>query len=369
MMLKNMTVLFVISALLLAPLVIAQDEGLIPDNPPEVSWRDLPQSEQIESIVESLYLVAEGAVNRAALELENASYDELYSYVESLSTAILEITESEDFAEMLGEPEVLELCNSLLRDLPSFFSAFFLAPESDFSAIFPYINSLLQFIPYIPEMLISSMAFISNIPEIIASMPIYMETLKDPILESIPVCIGSGMPIVSVWLPKLLCLELPGLVISGALLTFLLECCNTFGIEPFVVLRSCSFSALPDYGLALLDSCVHLLVNIPEVIIGTIAALCLDLPIFIIDSVSLLVQGAIGTLLSSAISVCILGINLAGLWLAFGMALIAMIRSISTLAFITEPLLGIAQPAASLCSELISPRAIINLIEVISELL
>lgn len=368
-MLKNITVLFVISALLLAPLVIAQDEGLIPDNPPEVSWRDLPQSEQIESIVEALYLGAEGAVNRAALELENASYDELYSYVESLSTAILEITESEDFAEMLGEPEVLELCNSLLRDLPSFFSALFLAPESDFSAIFPYINSFLQFIPYIPEIFISFMSFISNIPEMIASMPIYMETLNDPILESIPVCIGSCMPILLVWAPKLLCLELPGLISSDALLTFLLECFNTFGIEPLVALRSCCFSALPDYGLALLNSCVHLSVGLPRVIIGTIAALILVFPIFIVDSVSLLVQGAIGTVLSSVISVCIGAVNLAGLLLAFGIALIAMIRSISTLAFITEPLLGIAQPAASLCLELLSPKAVVNLIEVISELL
>jgi hypothetical protein len=354
---------------LLTPAVIAQDEGLIPDNPPEVSWKDLPRSEQIESIVDALYLGAEGAVNRAALELENASYDELYSYVESLSTAILEITESEDFAKMVGEPEVLELFNSLLRDLPSFFSALFLAPESDFSAIFSYINSFLQFIPYMPEILISFMAFTSNIPEIIASMPIYMETLKNPILESIPVCIESGMPILCVWLPKLLCLELPGLVSSDAMLTFLLECCNTFGIEPLVALRSCCFSALPDYGLAMLNSCVHLIVNIPEVIIGTIAALCLDLPIFIIDSVSLLVQGAIGTLLSSVISVCIGAVNLAGLYLACGTALITMIRSTYTLAFITEPLLGIAQPVASLCSELLSPEAIINLLEVIFELI
>jgi len=368
-MFKKITALIIIFAILLAPAVMAQDEGLIPDNPPEVSWEDLPGSEQIKRVFEAGYLLAEEGITRAALELENASYEELYSYVESLSTVILSITEREDFAKMLGEPEALEHFNSLLRDLPSFISALFLAPESDFSVIFPYINSFLQFIPYIPEFFISSMAFISNMPEIIASMPIYMETLKEPLLESIPVCIGSCIPIFSVWPFKLLFLELPELFSSDALLSFLLECFSTFGIEPLVALRSCCFSAIPDYGAALLNSCVHLFVGLPRVIAGTIAAGLLDLPIFIIDLVSLCVQGAIGTVLSSAISLCIGTVNFAGLWLAFGIALVAMIRSISTLAFITEPLLGIAQPIASLCSELLSPKVIINLIEVISELL
>jgi hypothetical protein len=368
-MLKRVTALFIISTILLAPAVTAQNEGLIPNELPEVSWREfLPRAEQIESFVDVVRKGAERGLTYAATELENASYEDLYRYVKEISTAVLNITERGDFAEMLGNPDSLEMFNALLKQLPDFVSVCFLAPGSDFEVVFPYINSCLQFIPYAPDIAIALMTSLSDLPEIIASIPVYMEALRYPVVDFIPVCIGSCVPICSVWIPKLFCIELPGMLDSGTMLSFVLGCFNTFGIEPLIILRTCLFSALPDYGLSFLEASIQLLVELPRVVIGTVVALILNLPILMIDLISLAIEGIIGVVLSSAFSLCIGGFNFAGLWLALGISVIAMIRSISTLAFITEPMLGIVQPLISLGLQLLSPRAIANFIEVILEL-
>ena len=360
-----MAALFVISAILLVPAVTAQDEGLIPNDLPEVSWKAfLPRAEQIEGFTDVVRRGAERGITYAATELENASYEDLYRYMKEISTAVLNITGREDFAEMLGNPDSLEMFNALLKQLPDFVSACFLAPGSDFEAAFPYMNGCLQLIPYTPDIAIAFMTSVSNLPEIIAAIPIYMEALRYPIVDFIPVCIGSCAPICSVWMPKLFCLELPEMIGSGNLLPFLLGCFNTFGIEPLIMLRSCLFSAVPDYGLSFVDTSIRLLVESPRVVIGTAVALILDMPIMVIDLVSLAIEGIIGVVLSSAFSLCIAGVNLAGLWLALGIGIVTLIRSIGSLAFITEPVLGLVVPLVSLGQKLLSPRAMMNLLRV-----
>ena len=371
MMFKGVVILLV-SLVLLVPAVSAQDEGLIPDVPQQVSWKEfLPRGEQIDNFMGVLRLGAEDSITKAAVELENASYNDLYSYVGNLSAAILKITENEDFAEMLGTPEVLGSFNSLVKGMPAFVSALFLSPQSDkpFQLVFSYMGELLALMPYLPEMFMSFLTFMSNLPEIIASVPIYSQNLQEVVLSFIPVLFGSGLPILFVWVPKLLFLEAPKLLDPEVLVSFLLEAFETFGVEPLTDARALISGALPNYGSAFLNSFVHFAVESPRIVLGTFVAVLLDMPIFIIDFVSLAVNGVIGSALSVIPSILIGGVNLVGLNLALGMAVIAAIRSTTTLAFIAEPLLGVIQPLSSLALKLVSPKAILNLLEVLLELL
>ena len=371
MMFKGVVILLV-SIVLLVPAVSAQDEGLIPDVPQQVSWKEfLPRGEQIDNFMGVLRLGAEDSMAKAAVELENASYSDLYNYVGNLSVAILKITEDEGFAEMLGAPEVLGSFNSLVKGMPAFVSAFFLSPQSDepFQLVFSYMGELFALMPYLPEIIITSMTFLSNLPEIIASVPIYSQNLQEVFLSFIPVLVGSGLPILCVWIPKLLFLEAPKLLDAEVLVSFLLGAFETFGIGPLADARALIFGALPNYGAAILNSGIRFAIGLPRIVLGAIVAVLLDIPVFIIDFVSLAVSGVIGSTLSVIPSMLIGGINLVGLNLALGMAIIAAIRSTATLAFIAEPLLGVIQPLSSLALQLVSPKAILNLIEVLLELL
>jgi hypothetical protein len=99
-----------------------------------------------------------------------------------------------------------------------------------------------------------------------------------------------------------------------------------------------------------------------------LVALALDLPVFLMDFVAI-VPTVPGLAIGSIFSVITGAINLIGLNFALLMTLKAGIDLFDTFGFITEPVLGIMAVVLSLIGQLLTPKVILNLVEVAFDLL
>ena len=379
-MTKKVLAVFVVSILLLLPTVFlaqaqTEDEGLIPDKPPETTWKEfLPKGEEVTQLKDTLRSGAEESIGELLLQLQNYSYQELYDYLAKLSSSLTKITGDKAFIEMMGNPQYLSLFNEFLVDLPEISSLLLLSPlltEGKASGevltqLFNYVNKYLALLPLLPEIILSFIRSIPELPKIIASAPIYLQSLEVTILESIPVFLENGLPILLVGIPRLLFLEMPNL--AGMISPIIMGMIQTFGIEPLTMLREMSFGIVPRYGYQFLIAITDLIINLIPASLGIVIALILVLPIFIMDFVTLVpaVPGlAIGSLFSTVLGVA----NIIGLNLALLMTVKTSIDLFDTLGFITEPILGIMATILILIGQLLSPKAILNLIDVAFDLL
>jgi hypothetical protein len=376
-MIKKTLAVMVISILLLVPTaVLAQeDEGLIPDNPPETTWKEfLPKGEEISQVKDTLRAGAEESMKEAILQLQNYSYQELYDYLAKLSSSLVKITGDEAFIEMMGNPQYLSLFNEFLADLPDFASLILLSPiltEGKASGevltqLFDYTNKYIALLPLLPEIFLSFIGSIPELPKIIASAPIYLQSLELTIVESIPVFLENGLPILFIGIPRFIFLEMPNLAsLVSPIFTGMIQ---TFGTEPLTAIRELFFGIVPRYGHQSLIAITSLFVNLIPASIGILVALALDVPVFLVDFVAI-VPTVPGLAIGSIFSVITGFINLVGLNLALLMTLKAGIDLFDTFGFITEPVLGIMAVVLSLIGQLLTPKVILNLVEVAFDLL
>jgi hypothetical protein len=376
-MIKKTLAVMVISVLLLVPTaVLAQeDEGLIPDNPPETTWKEfLPKGEEISQVKDTLRAGAEESMKEVILQLQNYSYQELYDYLAKLSSSLVKITGDEAFIEMMGNPQYLSLFNEFLADLPDFASLILLSPiltEGKASGevltqLFDYTNKYIALLPLLPEIFLSFIGSIPELPKIIASAPIYLQSLELTIVESIPVFLENGLPILFIGIPRFIFLEMPNLAsLVSPIFTGMIQ---TFGTEPLTAIRELFFGIVPRYGHQSLIAITSLFVNLIPASIGILVALALDVPVFLVDFVAI-VPTVPGLAIGSIFSVITGFINLVGLNLALLMTLKAGIDLFDTFGFITEPVLGIMAVVLSLIGQLLTPKVILNLVEVAFDLL
>jgi hypothetical protein len=328
-MIKTTLAVMVISILLLVPTaVLAQeDEGLIPDNPPETTWKEfLPKGEEISQVKDTLRAGAEESMKEAILQLQNYSYQELYDYLAKLSSSLVKITGDEAFIEMMGNPQYLSLFNEFLADLPDFASLILLSPiltEGKASGevltqLFDYTNKYIALLPLLPEIFLSFIGLIPELPKIIASAPIYLQSLELTIVESIPVFLENGLPILFIGIPRFIFLEMPNLAsLVSPIFTGMIQ---TFGTEPLTAIRELFFGIVPRYGHQSLIAITSLFVNLIPASIGILVALALDVPVFLVDFVAI-VPTVPGLAIGSIFSVITGFINLVGLNLALLMTL------------------------------------------------